>query len=288
MAKKSDVATKISNFLANAHESSKCPFLSRWILPEMEKIVKTSSRIVQRKGAPKTGLRPMVQGKRFLALLRIRSGCSLKDFSEAFDISYGVVRLWNREPRVKEKIREYMLLFVADYVQELLIRYERYLEKLNPEHYAEDACEKANTKVNELLFEAKHYNPTLQDMILNHLLDKTKTMPDDQKFGFQVSLFRLIDIILDHDIYNPPRNRAVYKEHIKKRGRLIYLITESLVSNLKEYIENGDTKLALRVVDTISQSALQEIETSTELSISVLYKGKKKETIHFGKEKTAN
>ena len=91
-----------SDFFSKNVNKSECLFFLKWLTEATVEILKVELN-VQRKGLPKAGPRPMVRNKQFLALANTLTNFKLKEFADHFGVSYGVVRLWNREEDVRKR-----------------------------------------------------------------------------------------------------------------------------------------------------------------------------------------
>jgi len=266
-------------------EFKKCPFFLLWIHDEILKAYNIDIK-VKRKGLPKSGPRPMVRHKRLLALARILDGFTLKGFAEDLSLSYGVIRLWNREPRVIQESKSYILQFAVEYSEELIKRMSS--KKLNLEKHSYQTYKKADAWVKTLLYEAKHYPADIQLNIMTFLDIKNKSLPAEQSFMLGATIYKFCSIVSNTDIYNPPKDKTRYELKIKMEGEVLFNLTKGIFSGLKKKIKNGETKSALNFIDDLERRNLYFIEDITELKISVLNKGKRKEEIRFGKEKEAH
>lgn len=274
---------KASNLLKN--NFAECPYLLDYFLGQMSFIYEKEPGVL-RTGLPRTGPRPMGREKELFALFKTIPGLKLKDFSEAYGIGYGVVRLWNREPRVKEVTETFEQIFAVFYVEELVKRAQS--KKFDIEKYGAAAYNKATANLTILCPEFGHYKNTIQDLIV-FLLMKAYESKKDQQLVLGSIISRLIDArrFHGHNIYNPPGDKTTYEEDIKSTGELAYKITTEFLSRLKGLIKKGEVKAALNLLDVLGEWALRDIESSTDLRISVLYKGKKREGVNFGKQKAA-
>lgn len=283
MTEKNNKLGNLDLFFKKYADVNKVPFFLLWLLGQGPENLKVESK-VKRKGLPKTGPRPMVPKKQLLALLKTIEKLTLKDFAEYFGVSYGVVRLWNREPQVEEKTTEFMILFAVDYIQELEKRV--FSKKLNIEKYSLKTTQKAHGLVNALLHEAKHYHPAIQHIIIDLLENKIDILPDDQANMLRVTALSLIKIMFksDRTIFNPPKDRKakeLYEEEIKSSGELLFNFKKAIFSKFKEMIKNGETQKALKLCDYIEDQTLTMIKDNTQLSIRILNKGRQK-----GKDKS--
>jgi len=275
-------------------EFKKCPFFLLWIHYEILKAYNIDIK-VKRKGLPISGPRPMVRHKRLLALARILDGFTLKGFAEDLNLSYGVIRLWNREPRVVGKATNYQLLFAKDYIKEFEKRV--FSKKLDLEKYSLKTTAKAHARVDSLVYEVKNYHPFIQAIILGRLMNKLETLPEDKVLPFGVTYLMLIDTLTDWTIFNPPkdkRDKEHFEQQIKRDDELLSRILKSLFSDFKRMITNGETKKALRFCDFFEDQMLKSFQDSTNLRIRYLNKGRSKgkikrgETVRATKEKEAH
>lgn len=274
---------KVSDFLKS--NFAECPYLLDYFLSKMSRIYEKEPGVL-RTGLTRIGLRPMIREKELLALFKIIPGLKLKGFSDAFGVSYRVVRLWSSEPRVKKETESCEDVFAVLYIGELVKRAQS--KKFDIKKYGAAAYKKATDNLTILFPEFGHYKSTIQDLIIFLLMREHKSKKDQQLvLGHIIS--RLIDArrFRGHDLYNPPKDKTGYEEYIKSTGELSCRLTGDIFAKLKGLIKKREIKAALNLADVLGEWALREIERSTDLRISVLYKGGKKEAVKIGKQKAA-
>ena len=275
----------VVNFFISQDGVVQSPFFFGWFAQQVIQILKAELK-VKRKGLPKAGPRPMNRHKRYLALAKILKKFKLKDFAEAFDVSYGVVRLWNREQIVGEKAQEFVNEFANSYIQELKRRYfppELDLEKQNPKNFM-----KSVSKANDLPREAKNYDSHIQLMILTLIEEETEKAPEEEVFLWKFIGLTFIDLLQERDIYNPPKDKKLREHFIQTTqmdGKLLHQLTEGLFSNLKDMIEGGNKKKALKITEYLEDHMLNRIKANTDLRIGIINKGKRRDAnTQSGKE----
>jgi len=276
MAKTNDKPSKINLLIEKYVDATKAPFFLVWLHEQYLEILKAELK-VKRKGLPKTGPRPMARNKQLLALLKTIEKLTLKDFAKHTGVSYGVVRLWNREPQVEEKTKEFMMLFGLDYLQKL----KKYLssKKLDFEKYSLKTANEAQILLNGHLNEVKHYHTFIQYFIISLMENEMDALPVGQSFMFKATFLYLLRTLSDWTIFNPPKDKKskeLFEQNIKRRGEVLLNIQKAIFSGLKNMIKNGETKKALKFCDVIEEQTLDIIKSNTDLDIRILNKGRQK------------
>lgn len=120
----------VGNFLQEIN-AEKCPVLIGWFKSKLDEIMELPIK-PDRKGIPKGDPMPIPRYKMLLALCRlVNPYLKLKDFAEAYDASYGTVRVW-----ASRKIEEGLRHDFGTY-------YRKHLTKLLYSEFSDDEPEDA-------------------------------------------------------------------------------------------------------------------------------------------------
>ena len=213
----------------------------------------------------------MVRNKQFLALANTLTNFKLKDFADHFGVSYGVVRLWNREEAVKKRANELRLVFAWDYVSKI----EELLS-----HDAEESYESFKDRLayqNSLFQEARNYSSDIQWMIYKLMEDKTKTK--EHALLWWATFLAFITALHKEDIFYPPKQPKLKKDFERKTVLLHKIRTKlikSLFADLKKSIESNNPNQALFITNSLMDTMLGDMEENTILRLSVINKGKRR------------
>ena len=263
------------NFFVASLNPEQFPFLTLWILKEQNNIMRAELKVL-RKGLPKAGPHPMVRHKKFLALAKAFMKFKLKDFAEAFDLSYGVVRLWNREQRVIEQANKYFKSFAIAYVLEL--EKLSLSKKLDLEKYSFKTVKKAQEKITSHLYEAQYYNSKIQKFIFYLMKVKIEVATQEISRLWAIHCYRYGSILSKNNILNPPKDRKereLLEFETKKEGEFMQQLMTSSFSGLKGCIKKGNVKTAQRIADFIENQFLIVNGAYYDLQVKMINVGKK-------------
>ena len=255
--------THTDSFLDSIMDPKQTIFLCFWAMKEEVQILKDEIQVV-REGVPKGMQYPMPRNKRLLALALAVSEFKLKDFAEKTGTSYAVIRVWAREKKVMEMVKEYQLFFALAFLDEIETRMKAMEGGLEAFQYHSGA-------ISGLFREFAHYVDPLQFFII-------EIARNNEDWVWQFNAYMLVRSVSGLSIYRTPRNlkeKQKLEDMVKGDGEIRERLLDSMISSMKEDVEKGNLDNTNFQFDLLKKFVLGLAEENTDLKLRVLKKGER-------------
>jgi|GEM_PF-4882325 len=253
------------------------PLLYQWLEKCYLQEIFSEKPGVPRKGFPKEGRKPLSPERKLFCMVKtFNSNLKLKTIAEELEQNYVVIRRWNNDSFINEYIDTLRSSFstnLVNYLNGLLKDYDHGIDIY--EFQSNEKLHMCITAVSE----TSHYDRVLRNTLEDIFLEKVTSLPEREKAIW----FQLFQIMTggwnnSFDIYSQTKSVAekklliddVYRsERRMDNGEGIYL--DYLVNQL----EKGEVETVISGIKDLQRNLKHKNSLITELSISVINKGKK-------------